>query len=78
METEMLIILGKTFIFMVIVVGSYLLLFLNVMRVDPREQEFRKTLGHDNTLVPHKYKSELKKSKEESKLLVDKKVKESK
>jgi hypothetical protein len=74
MEADILIILAKTFIFMVIVVGGYLYLFLNVMRVDPREQEFRKKLGHEDTLVPHKYKSELKTSKEKQEPAIIKEV----
>ncbi len=75
METDVLILLGWVFLFMVFVVGGYLLMFLNIMRVDPREKEFRKIQGHDNTLVPHKYKSEKEKieKKKSEKEKLDKK-----
>lgn len=63
METDVVITLGVVFLFMVIFVGGYVVMFLNVMRVDPKEKEFRETHGHHDTLVPHKYKSELEKKK---------------
>jgi len=61
MDSDVLVVLGWTFLFLVFVVGGYVFMFLSVMRVDPREKEFRKKHGHDDTLVPHKYKSELEK-----------------
>ncbi|NOR56358.1 MAG: hypothetical protein GQ531_09130 [Sulfurovum sp.] len=48
-------ILTLTFLFMVFFVGGYVFLMLNVMRADPREQNFRK--DHDestNTIIPKK------------------------
>jgi hypothetical protein len=39
-----------------VVVGGYVYMFLNIMRKDPRELEFRKYLGQDDRLVPYKYK----------------------
>lgn len=62
-EKEVLVVLGFVFVLMVLFVGLYVYMFLNVMRVDPREREFRAQHGHDDTLVPHKYKSELGKKK---------------
>ena len=37
------------------VVGGYVYMFLHVMRCDPREIEFRETMGQDDRLVPHTY-----------------------
>ena len=50
------VLLPKVFAFFVIVVGGYVWMFLNVMRTDPREQEFRKNSGEDNGLIPSKKK----------------------
>jgi len=44
-------------ILLFIVVGGYVYMFLHIMRKDPRELEFRKHLGQENTLVPHRYES---------------------
>jgi len=41
---------------LLIVVGGYVYMFLHVMRCDPRELEFRKTMGQGEGLVPHTYK----------------------
>jgi hypothetical protein len=68
-EKDVLIVLGFVFVLMVLFVGLYVYMFLNVMRVDPREREFREKHGHDDTLVPHKYKSELEKEKSKNKLM---------
>ena len=46
------VLLPKVFAFFVIVVGGYVWMFLNVMRTDPREIEFRKKNGEDNGLIP--------------------------
>ena len=45
-------------IILLVVVGGYVFMFLLIMKSDPREKEFRKEHGWDNTLVPHKYKDE--------------------
>lgn len=37
-------------------VGLYVYMFLTIMRVDPREQEFRKRSGLTNKLLPSKGK----------------------
>ena len=50
------VLLPKVFAFFVIVVGGYVWMFLNVMRTDPREQEFRKYSGQDNGLIPKQKK----------------------
>jgi len=48
-------ILFFTFCFMVFFVGGYMFLMLNVMRVDPREQNFRKDQGETTeTIIPRK------------------------
>ena len=57
---HILTLLAITFVGMVIVVGGYVFMFLNVMRADPREREFRKQMGQKNTLIPHRYKDEKK------------------
>lgn len=60
------VLLTLVFLFLVFVVGGYVWMFLNVMRTDPREQEFREKHGHDDTLIPHKYRPrESQKNKEE-------------
>ena len=46
-------ILVLTFCFMVFFVGGYVFLMLNVMRADPREQNFRKEHGETtHTTIP--------------------------
>ena len=39
-----------------VVVGGYVYMFLHVMRCDPRELEYRESMGQNNKLVPHTYK----------------------
>ena len=52
MDSDLLILLSKVFAFLVFMVGGYVFMFLNVMRSDPREIEFRKDNNLDNGLVP--------------------------
>ncbi len=35
-------------------VGLYVYIFLTIMRIDPREQEFRKKSGLTNKIIPTK------------------------
>lgn len=51
------ILLPIVFTFLVLVVGGYVFMFLNVMRSDPREKDFRKDHGHDSGLIPKKRSS---------------------
>lgn len=53
-------------VILAVVVGGYTFMFFHIMRRDPRELEFRKKMGQDDRLIPHKYKSEIKKKKKES------------
>lgn len=46
------ILLPSAFIFLLIVTGGYVYMFLHIMRSDPREINYRKTQGHDSGLVP--------------------------
>jgi hypothetical protein len=39
---------------MIFFVGGYIFMFLNVMRLDPKEQKYRKEQGYDGGLVPSK------------------------
>jgi len=48
-------------IILLVVAGGYVFMFLLIMSKDPRENEFRKKHGWDDSLVPHKYKDEKKK-----------------
>ena len=48
-------------IILLVVVGGYVFMFLHIMRNDPKEREYRKDHGWNNTLVPHKYKEEIEK-----------------
>ena len=41
---------------LLIVAGGYVYMFLHVMRCDPRELEFRESMGQNERLVPHTYK----------------------
>ncbi len=50
---------------LLVVAGGYVYFFLLIMRNDPREQEYRKYHGWDNTLVPHKYDDQKDKKDEE-------------
>ncbi len=56
---ELLFVVFTCSIFLLFVVGGYVIMFLNVMKSDPREHEFRDKHGWDDTLVPFKYKDEL-------------------
>jgi len=51
------ILLPIIFTFLVLVVGGYVFMFLNVMRSDPREKDFRKYHGDDSGLIPKKRSS---------------------
>ena len=51
MDINLWIVLPLSFLALVIWVGSYVFIMLNVMRVDPREQEFRKKSGKQNSLI---------------------------
>ncbi len=35
-----------------IVVGGYVFMFFHIMRRDPKELEYRKHIGQDNSLIP--------------------------
>jgi hypothetical protein len=50
-DINLLIVLPTAFLGLVIWVGSYVFIMLNVMRVDPREIEFRKESGQADTLI---------------------------
>ena len=50
-EINLLIVLPTAFLGLVIWVGSYVFIMLNVMRVDPREIEYRKQSGQKNSLI---------------------------
>jgi len=54
MDQELFSLLAKVFAFMIFFVGGYVFMFLNVMRVDPKERKFRKQQGFDFGLVPSK------------------------
>lgn len=43
-------------VLLTIVAGGYTFMFFHIMRKDPRELEFRKHIGQDDSLIPHKYK----------------------
>lgn len=43
-------------IILAIVAGGYTFMFFHIMRRDPKELEFRKHVGEDESLIPHKYK----------------------
>lgn len=50
-DINLLIVLPIATLALVVWVGSYVFIMLNVMRVDPREIEFRKESGQENTLI---------------------------
>lgn len=54
--SELYIVIPACILVLVFVVGGYVYMFLHVMRVDPRELEFRKKIGQDDRLIPHTYK----------------------
>ena len=51
MDINLWVVLPISFLALVTWVGSYVFIMLNVMRVDPREQENRKRLGKQNSLI---------------------------
>jgi len=51
------LILFIVFIVLVILVGGYVIMFLHIMRSDPREIDYRKVHGEDSGLVPKKKSS---------------------
>jgi len=61
LNPELVYVVSVCSIILLVVVGGYVFMFLHIMRNDPREQEYRKSHGWDNTLVPHKYKEEIDK-----------------
>jgi len=50
-DINLLVVLPIAFLALVIWVGSYVFIMLNVMRVDPREQEYRKQSGTQDSLI---------------------------
>jgi hypothetical protein len=56
MSTTLLVLLAKVFAFLVFVVGGYVIMFLTVMKSDPREIVFRKNHNEDSGLLPKKNK----------------------
>jgi len=50
------IILPIVFLFMVIVVGGYVFLMLNIMRADPSDKKARKEQGFNTDIIPKKIK----------------------
>lgn len=48
------ILLPIVFIFLLIVTGGYVYMFLHIMRSDPREINYREIQGHDTGLIPKK------------------------
>jgi len=58
LDPELVYVVGVCSIILLVVVGGYVFMFLLIMKNDPREREFRKDHGWDNSLVPHKYKDE--------------------
>ena len=58
---ELFYVVSVCIIILLVVVGGYVFMFLLIMKSDPREREFRKKHGWDNSLVPFKYKDQKKK-----------------
>lgn len=52
------IILPVVFLFMVIVVGGYVYMMLNVMRADPTDKKARKDQGFNTDIIPKKIAKE--------------------
>jgi hypothetical protein len=50
-EINLLVVLPTAFLGLVVWVGSYVFIMLNVMRVDPREKQFRKDSGQKDSLI---------------------------
>jgi len=57
-DSELVYVVSVCCVILLVVVGGYVYMFLLIMKSDPREREFRKNHGWDNTLIPHKYKDE--------------------
>jgi len=55
-EDNLHIILPIVFLFMVIVVGGYVFLMLNIMRADQNDQKSRKDQGYNTDIIPKKIK----------------------
>lgn len=55
-EDNLHIILPIVFLFMVIVVGGYVLLMLNIMRADHNDKKSRKDQGYNTDIIPKKIK----------------------
>ncbi len=53
------ILLPIVFIFLLVIVGGYVYMFLHIMRSDPREINYRKIQGHNSGLVPKKNSSSI-------------------
>lgn len=53
---ELLIVIPLCILALIVISGGYVYMFLSVMRADPRESEFRKKIGQDDSLIPHTYK----------------------
>ena len=51
------ILLPIVFIFLLILVGGYVYMFLHIMRSDPREINYREVEGHDTGIIPKKLDS---------------------
>jgi len=43
-------------VILAVVAGGYTFMFFNIMRKDPKELEYRKHSGQDDSLIPHTYK----------------------
>lgn len=52
---ELYILLPLVFLFLVIMVGGYVFMFLNIMRSDPIEISYRKDKGVGRELIPKKH-----------------------
>jgi len=50
-DINLWVVLPTAFLALVIWVGSYVFIMLNVMRVDPREKQFRADSGQKDVLV---------------------------
>jgi len=51
---ELLIIIPLCIVALIVVVGGYVYMFLNIMRSDPREIKYRRDMGLNNGLIPSK------------------------
>jgi len=63
LNPELVYVVSVCSVILLVVVGGYVFMFLLIMKNDPREREFRKKHDWDNSLVPHRYKDEVDKSK---------------